>query len=97
MRIIKKTIDVNAHIENINSQIIAENGISKAVISFNNLSYGTITAVKFKAKGYNAFNDVIQIDGKDDFIVIIQDIHIEKNAESSKLTVKMPSNDIMEL
>lgn len=97
MKNITKTIDVNAHIANINSQITIENGVSKAVISFSNLGYGVITAVKFKAKGYNTFNDIIQIDGKDDFIVIIQDIHIEKNAEASKITVKIPSNDIRKL
>ena len=97
MKNVTKTIDVNAHIANINSQITIENGISKAVISFSNLGYGIITAVKFKAKGYNTFNDIIQIDGNDNFIVIIQDVHIEKNAEASNLTVKMPNNDIRKL
>ena len=48
MKNVTKTIDVNAHIANINSQITIENGISKAVISFSNLGYGIITAVKFK-------------------------------------------------
>lgn len=79
MKSVKKVIDINAHIENLKCQIESSAGGSLALISFDNLGFGTVTAIKFNAIGYNSFGDVIKINGNDRFFLIIQDISIGKN------------------
>lgn len=93
----KVSIDVNAHIDNIKYTVSADNDSAKASISFTNLGYGVITAVKLLARGYNSFGDVVQIDGRPDFYVIIQDIHVGENGEAFNLQVRLPSSDIRKL
>lgn len=97
MKNVIKTIDVNAHIVNVKSQVSTDAEGTKAIISFDNLGYGVITAVKFNAKGFNSFNDVVLVNGKDNFIIIIQDISINKNSTATEIKVKLPSNEIKRL
>lgn len=90
----KKIIDVNAHIENISCEVSMNNSVPVATVSFSNLSYGDITAIKFNAKGYNSFGDVVCINGKENFFLIIQDVFIKKNSESLEHTITLPSLEI---
>lgn len=78
MKTIQKIIDVNAHIENLKCEISMENEMSVARISFDNIGIGNITAIKFNACGYNSFGDVVLVNGKEKFFLIIQDILIKK-------------------
>ena len=97
MKLIKKTIDINAHVQNITYQISTDADISVAIIGFDNLGFGTVTAIKFEAKGYNAFGDIVQINGKEKFFLIIQDILIEKNGQARNLKVILPDPYIKKL
>lgn len=97
MNQVMESIDINAHIANIQCEIGVESSTSSARLSFDNLGYGTITAVKFNAKGYNSFGDVVQISGKDTFFLIVQDVHIEKNTRVQNLKINLPNNDIRRL
>lgn len=97
MKNVSKTIDVNAHITNIKYQILSEPDGVKAIISFDNLGYGIITAVKFNAKGYNSFGDLVPVSGQENFLMIIQDICVEKNSAIKDIKVKLPNNDIKKL
>ncbi|WP_434311245.1 FxLYD domain-containing protein [Hominifimenecus sp. rT4P-3] len=97
MKTEKKIIDINAHIINIVCEIDVDNDVSKALISFDNLGFGVITAVKFNAKGFNSFGDVVQIAGKDKFYLIIQDISVDKNTSVQNLKAKIPNSDIRRL
>lgn len=90
----KLLFDVNAHITNINCRVLTEESGTKADISFDNLGYGKITAVKFNAKGYNSFGDVVTVSGNETFLMIIQDINIEKNSTATNIKVSLPSNEI---
>ena len=90
----KMLIDVNAHITNVSCQVLTEDGKAKAIITFDNLGYGEITAVKFNAKGYNAFGDVVAISGNETFLMIIQDINIDKNSPATNIKVSLPSDEI---
>lgn len=94
---IKKTIDINAHIINMNCEIYVENDLVKAIISFDNLGYGVITAIKFNATGYNSFGDIVSINGKNQFFLIIQDIFIDRNSSANNLIANMPDKDIRKL
>ena len=90
----KMRIDVNAHITNVSCQVLTEDGKAKAIITFDNLGYGKITAVKFNAKGYNSFGDVVAISGNETFLMIIQDISIDKNSTATNIKVSLPSDEI---
>lgn len=89
--------DINAHIENIKCEIVTDNSNAVAVISFRNLGYGDITAVKFNAIGYNSFGDIVPIGSREKFFLIIQDILIKKNEEATNLKAKLPATDIRKL
>lgn len=97
MKATEKIIDINAHIENLICDIYNNNGSTIAKISFDNLGDGDITAIKFNARGYNSFGDVVLINGKENFLLIIQDITIKKNESAKDLKAKMPNEDIKKL
>lgn len=97
MKVINKKIDINAHIENVSSNVILEKGNAVAIINFSNLWYGDITAIKFDAIGYNAFGDVVTIGNKKNFILIIQDVKINKNENVKNFKVKLPIQDIRKI
>lgn len=90
---IQKIIDLNAHVENIEYRIEANDNETRAFISFDNLGYGTITAIKFNAQGYNSFGDAVQLN----FPLIIQDISIGKNCHAQDLSAILPNRDIRKL
>lgn len=97
MRTIQKTIDINAHIEELKCEINVDAGNTIAKISFVNLGFGDITAIKFNACGYNSFGDIVPIDGKEKFFLIIQDVMIAKNESATDLKAKLPNADIKKL
>lgn len=88
------SIDINAHIANITCDIAVNGNNSMLSISFDNISDKAITAVKFNATGYNSFGDVVSVNGKDSFFVIIQDIKIDGNSHITGLKAKIPNEEI---
>ena len=94
MKQTKLILDINAHISNIECNISNE---GNAIISFDNIIGKTITAVKFNAKGYNSFGDIVPVNGNEKFFLIIQDINIEMNSHSGNLKATMPNSDIKKL
>lgn len=97
MKLIKKTIDVNAHIVNLTADVLQKDGKPIALVSFENLGYGVITAIKFVATGYNAFSDTIRIDGQDSFFLVAQDLRVEKNTVIKDVVFDLPSSEIKRL
>ncbi|MBS6644459.1 MAG: FxLYD domain-containing protein [Clostridiaceae bacterium] len=97
MKKLEKVIDINSHIENLKCEVNNENGNLLAKISFDNMGYGDIIAIKFNACGYNMFGDVVFINGKDKFLLVLQDINIPRNESAVNLKVKLPEDDIRKL
>ena len=97
MNTIQKTIDINGHIEDLHYEISVSKGDAIALISFANLGYGDITAIKFDVCGYNSFNDIVPVNGKNKFFLIIQDIIIRKNEIAADLKAKLPNSDMKKL
>lgn len=95
-KIVTKSVDMNANILYLKHEIVADTSKTQARIEFRNMAYGTITAVKFEAKGYNAFGDVIQIAGKPTFDIVAQDLNIAPK-KYAKLDSVLPSKDIRKL
>lgn len=87
-------IDCNAHIRNLDYSIIADDNSAQALISFENMDMGAIKAIKFNAKGFNTFGDLIHVSNEDTFQLIIQDIYIAENSFSGELKVNLPNKDI---
>ncbi|MDF2544179.1 MAG: hypothetical protein K0S47_3897 [Herbinix sp.] len=89
-------IDINAYITNIQCNVNYSNGIATAEITFNNLGYGIITAIKFNSRGFNSFNDIVSIEGSEKFYLIFQNLSIEPN-KSGKLTTVLSNPNIKKL
>lgn len=90
-------VDLNAHISNARCTIEINDGNPVAQISFHNLSFGTITAIKFKAKGYNCFGDNIIIDGRETFTIVLHDLNIAEKTICEKGNISLPSPEIRTL
>ena len=95
-KIVEKTVDLNANLLYLKHEIVADTSKTQAGIEFRNMAYGTITAVKFEARGYNAFGDEIQVDGKSTFDIVTQDLIISPK-KYAKLDIVLPNNDIRKL
>lgn len=95
-KIVTKSVDMNANILYLKHEIVADTSKTQARIEFRNMAYGTITAVKFEARGYNAFGDVIQIAGKPTFDIVAQDLVVVPK-KYAKLDSVLPSKDIRKL
>ncbi len=97
MGAVSRVIDTNAHVENLKSEIITEGGSAIAKISFTNLGFGDITAIKFNACGYNSFGDIVLVNGKEKFFLIIQDFVIPRNEKATELRVVLPDVNMKKL
>lgn len=89
--------DLNAHIANISCEIKADTDKAIALISFDNLGYGVIAAIKFEATGFNSFGDTVLIQGNNKFYLVIQDVTINRNKSANNLKVILPNKDIRKL
>ena len=90
--------DLNAHIENIVADISKKDeGSVQVHISFDNLNYGTVKAVKFFATAYNSLNDVVPVNGWNKFYLVIQDINIEPLRHAENLVADIPNSEIRKL
>ena len=94
MGIENRTIDVNAHISNVTTEVTVQNALPTAVISFDNLRKKSITAVEFDAIGYNSFEDPVVVNGNTHFSIIIQDVSVKKNTRMKKAGIPLPDNSI---
>ncbi|MBE6036287.1 MAG: hypothetical protein E7223_01500 [Clostridiales bacterium] len=97
MKPLSQTIDIHAHIAGIQNTVTPSGPQALAYIAFTNLGYGTLTAVKFTARGYNAFGDPVLISGSESFRLLIQDLNIAPNQRSKTLQVLLPSGEIRKL
>lgn len=97
MKPAKIVVDINAHIKNITCKVDMRNGVPVAIIGFDNLGDGNITAIKFEAVGYNTFGDEVSINGSDSFYLVIQDILINRNESARELKANLPNSDIRKL
>lgn len=90
----KRSVDLNAHIETLECSIVVENNKPYGIISFTNLGYGTLTAIKLIARGFNSFGDEILVNGKNEFFIILQDLSIPINTKASDIKVNIPDFNI---
>lgn len=92
----KEKVNLNERITNVRSEVVIENGYAFANIKFKNLSYGKIVAVKFVCKGYNSLDELIEIDGKESFSLVCQDLKVNVR-ETTIVKVQLPSSNIRKI
>lgn len=87
-------VDISAHIENISTTIQpAADGV-ELFVSFDNLDFGVISAIKFKARGFDSFGEPVSVNGEEQFLILFQDLKIDKNTRAQGLRYKIPAADI---
>ena len=69
-------LDLNSCIKDLAFYVKVENDIPTAYVSFTNVYNKTMSAIKFKGKGYNSFGDVVNINNNDSFLIVLQDFRI---------------------
>lgn len=91
------SFDTNAHIGNLRCEIEMFQGAPLARILFDNLYPMTITDIKFKAKGYNAFGEPIEVNGEPYFAILKQNINVKPLESVPRIYAELPNNEIRSL
>lgn len=79
-------VDVNSYIADLNCPVTVKEGNPVAALSFKNLHAGTMIAIKFAAKGYNSFGEIVPVNGEEQFIITVQDISVPQGGDGSEFT-----------
>ena len=98
-QIIAGKVDINAII-NVKSYEILKKADDQMYVkmTFTNTTKREIKALKVKARGYDSFRDLIEIDGCDTFQILIQDLSLTPNkTESSEVMLDGQKGSIREL
>lgn len=96
---LENSVDLNSPVEILRWDILSKNdGNIYLNVSFRNLNQGVISAIKLELKGYNSFNELIKIEGKDTFISYIQDLDGQLGSEFiNEVPILLPKKDIRKL
>lgn len=90
-------VDVNSYIADLNCPVTVKEGNPVAALSFKNLHAGTMIAIKFAAKGYNSFGEIVPVNGEEQFIITVQDISVPQGGMVRNLQVPLPQGDIRKM
>ena len=77
MKRTEKKVDFNAHLSEIRTELLREEGKNFLSICLKNVSGKEITSIVFEAKGYDYFGDVIKVEEKDSFLIKIDALHLK--------------------
>ena len=94
MNSLKMQVDLNARITDLKYSIEKENGKITFRISFTNLYFDVIKAIKFKILAYNSFDEQIRNENEDYFIVTEQDLNVKPGQSTSSVSFKSPNDEI---
>lgn len=89
----KRTIDINAHIIDLFFTIKSDGDSKKLEISFRNLNYGVITAVRMIIKATDSFGDKVLFDDTYDYEIKRADLKIKPGNKAS-LSVELGQYDV---
>ncbi|MGI6069478.1 MAG: hypothetical protein ACOYBE_03520, partial [Blautia sp.] len=91
-----KSVDLNAYIANFKCEVKSENGNKQLSISFDNLSYGTVVAIRFVVCAKDSFGDKIDFEGNDVLEIKKADLNI-KPQKKAGFVFDIKNYDIKEL
>lgn len=94
---VDRVVDLNANIVNVTNSITPSKSGVVANIRFANATDKDIAAIKFNARATNSFGEVVEVAGKEEFQLLIQDIRVEAFKESAIYKVNINNSTIREL
>lgn len=97
MKIVRQTVDLNAHILIQKKEVVVNNGIPHLSLQIKNLTTSNVIGIKLSAQGFNAFGDLVQINGLSEFQLIIQDINIIPGKFEVCHLIKIPDDRIRKI
>lgn len=89
----KRSVDLNARIIDVEYEIKSNDNIKTVVLSFKNLNYGTINAIKFSFRATDSFGDVITFDDGERYEVKRADLNV-KPRDKVNICVEIGKYDI---
>ncbi len=93
----KEKYDLNANIKISKYKLYEKNANLHVKISLENISSKEIVAIKFKICAKNIFGDIIMVDQKEYFDVIVQNISLLPYRKGYSLELQLPDTTIKEL
>lgn len=90
----KVKLDINSSISELSYEIKIENNIPFLYVSFKNVAQSSMKAIKFLAQGYNSFGDIVKVNSKDNFLIMIQDLSIDTDKSIKPIKIQLPNADI---
>ena len=90
-------LDLNAKITDLAVSIEIEDGIPYAEVKFRNISPKTLTEIRFIARGFGADGEVLPVEDKDRFILVMQDLSVPAFGEAAGLRAGLPREDIRQV
>lgn len=92
------TTDLNSPVDILNYSLSKDaDGSVFLSLELQAVEKAEICAVKLEAVGFNSFNDVVNVDEKDSFQILIQDANITSDKSYYTERIKLPNNDIRRL
>lgn len=92
------TTDLNSPVDILNYSLSKDtDGSVFLSLELQAVEKAKICAVKLEAVGFNSFNDVVNVDEKDSFQILIQDANITSDKSYYTERIKLPNNDIRRL
>lgn len=93
MQIIKKTVDLNAYISDLECVVNADGDRKQLLFSFKNKNHGIIEAIKLSCVAYDSFGDKIQFDGNEFLEIKKADLQINP-FENASFSIDIETYDI---
>lgn len=89
--------DKNTDISEINFDINTVNFSAYVDISFKNNTDKKIVAVKFNARGYNLFEEIVHVNNSPIFHIILENLSVEPSAYFLPKQILLPDNSIVKI
>ncbi len=95
----KKKFDINSPVHILSYDIYkGSDDHTYLSLRLQNLNSNTVKAIKLTVIGYNSFNEIVQIDNKDSFMILIQDLNLCRDTEFSNVKgIILPNNEIRKI
>ena len=90
-------LDLNAKITDLAVSVQIEDGVPYAEVEFRNISPKTLTEIRFIARGFGSDGAVLPIDGKDRFLLVMQDLSVPAFGRAEGLRAGLPREDIRQI
>ena len=90
-------LDLNAKITELAVSVQIEDWVPYAEVEFRNISPKTLTEIRFIARGFGADGEVLPIEDKDRFVLVMQDLSVPAFGRAEGLRARLPREEIRQI